>query len=169
MKECTLIKYSENPKEYMKQYYILHKELIKRRSMETYLRKKCTVEFRERRNEYNRQWKKNNAERFRNRVRKYYHMNRENFLGYMENRRARKISAGGKWTRKDIRDRYTAQNGRCLYCCKTVEINSFHTDHMIPLSKGGSNEVGNLAIACETCNVSKSTKSVMDYVLRLVS
>lgn len=34
----------------------------------------------------------------------------------------------------------------------------FHIDHVIPTSKGGSDELDNLALACVSCNLSKSDR-----------
>lgn len=44
--------------------------------------------------------------------------------------------------------------GRCVYCGEPLE-NGWHVDHMIPLAKGGSNELANLAPACGPCNEAK--------------
>lgn len=36
-------------------------------------------------------------------------------------------------------------------------------DHVHPLSKGGSNEIGNLTTACFRCNRSKNTKTLAEW------
>lgn len=35
---------------------------------------------------------------------------------------------------------------------------SFHIEHIIPRSKGGSSELGNLALACPSCNLHKADR-----------
>jgi hypothetical protein len=35
----------------------------------------------------------------------------------------------------------------------------FHIDHVLPTAKGGSDEEGNLQLACPSCNLSKSDRT----------
>lgn len=44
----------------------------------------------------------------------------------------------------------------CIYCGKPAE----HIDHVIPIARGGRHSVGNLAPACKSCNLHKSSKFV---------
>jgi 5-methylcytosine-specific restriction endonuclease McrA len=71
-------------------------------------------------------------------------------------RRARKLRAGGSFTSSDIEAIRTAQGNHCYLCGKTLK--KYHIDHFIPLSKGGTNDPGNLRLACPKCNQSKSDK-----------
>ena len=41
----------------------------------------------------------------------------------------------------------------CVYC--DAEGDDLHVDHIVPVSRGGSNHIENLAPACPRCNVSK--------------
>ena len=52
----------------------------------------------------------------------------------------------------------------CIYCLKPIEFRQDHLEHKIPLSRGGSNEYDNLAIACYKCNLSKSNKTEEEYI-----
>jgi 5-methylcytosine-specific restriction endonuclease McrA len=47
---------------------------------------------------------------------------------------------------------------RCYLCGKLIPMGKRHVDHIMPLSKGGEHRPSNLAIACVTCNKSKSAK-----------
>ena len=46
-------------------------------------------------------------------------------------------------------------DGRCAYCKSNKKL---EYDHIIPVSKGGSNTARNIQLLCERCNRSKSAK-----------
>lgn len=52
--------------------------------------------------------------------------------------------------------------GQCEYCCCPLDFSpeSFDLEHIVPLVKGGSNELGNLALSCGGCNARKYDKTV---------
>lgn len=45
----------------------------------------------------------------------------------------------------------------CRYCGS--KDGPFHIDHVMPWSRGGSNDAGNLVVACSTCNIEKSDRT----------
>src|SRR5438270_13853818 len=49
---------------------------------------------------------------------------------------------------------------RCQYCLmhQSLQGASFHVEHIIPRSKGGSSEMANLALACPSCNLHKADR-----------
>lgn len=67
-------------------------------------------------------------------------------------RKARVRGAEGHYKLADILRQHQEQNGLCV-CGKSLE--NFHIDHIIPISKGGSNWPWNLALLCPTCNRKK--------------
>lgn len=77
-------------------------------------------------------------------------------------RRARKTAAGGQHTAADIKALFAAQKGKCAYCGVSIKA-GWHVDHVVPLSKGGSNWPSNLALACQPCNLRKHSKHPIDF------
>lgn len=52
---------------------------------------------------------------------------------------------------------------RCVYCGSDGAGRSLHCDHVVPLCKGGSNELSNLVASCYVCNCSKSGKTLEEW------
>ena len=48
----------------------------------------------------------------------------------------------------------TRAKQKCEYCHSPQQyaISSFSIEHVMPLSKGGTSEIGNLALSCQQCN-----------------
>jgi 5-methylcytosine-specific restriction endonuclease McrA len=56
--------------------------------------------------------------------------------------------------------------GKCAQCKAdiTMELDADdHFDHMVPLSRGGCNDIVNLQLLCDQCNLKKSDKEVSIY------
>jgi hypothetical protein len=81
-------------------------------------------------------------------------------------RRTRKL-AGGHFTAADVRLQMETQKRRCWWCGGRIK-GTYHIDHRIPLSKGGSNDAGNICISCPTCNLTKSDKMPWEFNGRLL-
>ena len=82
------------------------------------------------------------------------------------NRRARKLNAKGTHTAEDIQRQYASQEGRCWWCGKSAG-DTYHADHLVPLSRGGSNAPENIVITCPSCNLSKHDKLPHEWCGRL--
>lgn len=52
--------------------------------------------------------------------------------------------------------------GRCQYCRmhQSLQGATFHIEHIIPRSQGGPSELGNLALACPSCNLHKADRTM---------
>jgi 5-methylcytosine-specific restriction protein A len=48
--------------------------------------------------------------------------------------------------------------GVCAYCNKELSFETFTIDHILPKSRGGTNEFSNLTVACKKCNQEKADK-----------
>lgn len=105
----------------------------------------------------NREWRSKNLERHRALCRDWARANPEAMRALVAKRRAAGLSAEGKYTASDIAAMRLAQDGKCN-CCRVSFGALFHVDHMVPLSRGGSNWPDNLQLLCIPCNLSKGDK-----------
>lgn len=55
------------------------------------------------------------------------------------------------------------QRGKCAACSCDIRKRS-DVDHIVPVSAGGSNELGNLQLLCQTCNRSKGAKDPISFM-----
>ena len=54
---------------------------------------------------------------------------------------------------------------KCIYCLVDVSEDSFVLDHIIPVSKGGTNRKFNLVTSCEGCNQRKQDEDAGQFLL----
>jgi hypothetical protein len=54
---------------------------------------------------------------------------------------------------------------KCIYCLVEVSEDSFVLDHIIPVSKGGTNRKSNLVTSCEGCNQRKQDEDAVQFLL----
>ena len=47
---------------------------------------------------------------------------------------------------------YRKSKGHCCLCGNFVDYDEFTVDHIVPLAKGGTNDINNLQCACKVCN-----------------
>lgn len=50
---------------------------------------------------------------------------------------------------------YQRDNGVCQICGEPVEFCEFHIDHIIPISRGGADEINNIQVSHRWCNIAK--------------
>ena len=107
--------------------------------------------------------------------------NKENYVPYIQ---TDKIKVYGKDNRHPVHGRmkvredlFNKQNGKCYICKRqmTLDLNEpdwrIHAtvDHMIPLSKGGSNELSNCALSCSLCNQLKADSLLTPELKRYIA
>lgn len=159
-------------------WYTRHCE--ERREYGRLLRDKYSAEFSERdrsyhrvhresRNESCRAWYAANRDYSLKRSQCYREANRDKFVAYASNRKARKLSAGGTYTGVDVLLQYDRQKGKCFWgvlvnpLCVVDLVLGYHVDHVVPLSLGGSNGPENIVLACPSCNMKKNASHPMDW------
>lgn len=124
---------------------------------------------------WKRQYRKDNAEREAVRARKYREANTgrivarqrqwqkanpHKFRAIIARRRARELGAPGTFTAATLAARWAMFGGRCWMCGEPATA----TDHVIPLSRGGTNWPANLRPACGSCNSAKGAKDWRAFV-----
>ena len=76
------------------------------------------------------------------------------------NRRARIAGNGGSFTSREWETLKVQYGFRCPSCGKKEPDIKLTVDHIIPLSRGGVNEIVNIQPLCGKCNCEKGTKSL---------
>lgn len=87
----------------------------------------------------------------------YYAAHKKESFANAHLRRARILKAKGSHTAADVTRQYETQRGLCAYCSCEVG-DTYHVDHVLALTRGGSNNPDNLVITCPSCNHSKWNK-----------
>lgn len=62
---------------------------------------------------------------------------------------------------------YERQNGKCIYCGEHRNISYMTVDHIIPLSRDGADDIGNMRCACKKCNGFKGNMLPIEFSERL--
>jgi 5-methylcytosine-specific restriction endonuclease McrA len=99
-------------------------------------------------------WRKANPERLRKYQRKYYWGNVKKKRAEGRLRQRGHISLS-QW--ETICDEY---GNKCNHCGMQSDYTLLTIDHVRPISKGGTNDIGNLQPLCITCNQSKGNRFV---------
>ena len=111
------------------------------------------------------------AERMR-KAHEWREANPEKFRAHMRttqrSRRAQKLGSSlpQRLTTKQFEALAAQQGGRCWWCGEWLG-ERWHVDHVVPLSKGGAHELGNLRAACVGCNCRKHAQDPLEFAGRL--
>jgi len=84
---------------------------------------------------------------------------REESMRRNQMRRRRKIKMGGHHSERDWIRLLNRYDGRCAYCGEPATAR----DHVFPLTRGGTDTIGNILPACTHCNVSKYNLFLVEW------
>lgn len=159
-------RFTENNPDYNKEYYSKNRQRVliygrkwkaknKQRMLETgYAWAKANPD---KRRAITRRYKIKNKKKIQSWAKEWERNNRDKRRALNHNYRARKKQADGTHTEQDLQEQYKRQGGKCYYCgCKLDD--NWHIEHVIPLSRGGSNDIANIVCSCPSCNQSKHNK-----------
>lgn len=83
-----------------------------------------------------------------------------------QNIRARRLSLEGRLTKEGWQAVLDAHDGKCALCGTDEHI---AIDHILPLSKGGTNTEDNVQPLCRSCNASKGNRTMEWAISRLAA
>jgi 5-methylcytosine-specific restriction endonuclease McrA len=116
--------------------------------------------------EKQRRWREQNPERYYEIHAAAKKRNKIALRAAAHRRRLQRDAAPGTYTAKEWQELKVQYDYRCLMCYRREPEIILTVDHIVPISKGGSNTIDNLQPLCKGCN---SRKHVAIVDLRLVS
>ena len=94
-------------------------------------------------------------------LRKWRKKNPDKAILQNQRRRARKRNAEGYFTLSEWQTLKAQYNWTCQICKKSEPEIKLTIDHIIPLSRGGSNNIENIQPLCKSCNSKKWIKIII--------
>lgn len=85
----------------------------------------------------------------------------DNANRYHHKRRALKAGSGGSHTRIEWQQRKELYGYKCVYCHKKTK--RLTKDHIVPISRGGTDNIYNIVPTCGKCNRRKWAKNLNEW------
>lgn len=117
-------------------------------------------EEKQRRYEVSRRWVLKNIERVRELKRNWKKRNPENKRAYKHRKRLRLIDS--PFPLQEWKELLEFFNGWCPYCGEAEQ--KLSVDHVVPVVKGGTNDISNLIPCCISCNTLKHTRLLEEWI-----
>jgi 5-methylcytosine-specific restriction endonuclease McrA len=163
IKEYIAIYRSENALkigEVVREYQAVHKDRLSEKRDEYYIVNKPSIL------EKMRAYHSENKDRIADQHKQYRSANKALIANHARRRRAKVKGAEGSHTADDVLKILESQRRRCATCNKKLSDSGkakYHIDHVMPLSKGGTNWPSNLQMLCPSCNLKKNDKDPLDW------
>lgn len=136
-------------------YYYADVEKSRQKGRESHARHRDLFNARQR------EQRAQNPQIHRNDVRRWQREHPELVKQAVARRQMRQKQAAAKGVKNPQKEKsrlYKSQRGNCYYCRKHLDPHEGEIDHVIPISRGGTNEPDNLVLACSLCNARKHNK-----------
>ncbi len=147
-----------------RKYYLANREAIRLHQKKYYDATKASLRYYEEHRELSliqqKQYYVTHKDERRNYNQQYYEDNQEYLLEYHHTRRAAYADATGTFTWMDFYEKCAIQEWKCTYCKQEKKL---EPDHIIPISRGGTNNLENITPACRECNSQKRAKTLEEY------
>lgn len=156
MKKLANKEWKQSPKgkEARQRHYQNNKEKVLEQTKNYYTLNK------EKMDEYRKSWIENNQDKKKQYSRNYAEAHPEMINLSSKRRRALQQEVVGTFTKDEWEDVLKKYDYQCLKCRKgNIKLT---IDHVVPLSRGGTNFITNIQPLCAPCNSSKGTKTI-DY------
>jgi 5-methylcytosine-specific restriction endonuclease McrA len=108
-------------------------------------------------------WKKANPGKVRAALSAWRKAHPERVRVHGSTKAAKRRGAEGRHTAEEIRKLLAYQKCLCAVCKGSIEA-GYHKDHIVPLSRGGSNFIRNIQLLCPTCNKKKGAKNPIKFM-----
>ena len=109
--------------------------------------------------DYDRHWRAENKDKKCANQRTYRQRHPEKIRVFNAVYATKKTLAGGHFTEQQWLSLCRKYEHRCLHCNRRRKLTP---DHVLPVSKGGTSNIGNIQPLCQPCNSSKNNKTI-DY------
>lgn len=112
--------------------------------------------------EYRKAYYETNAEKIKRTSLDWKIANKSQASAQTAKHRALKVKAGGAYSGAEFEALKLVTGNVCLCCGISSDEVTLAADHVIPLSRGGANDISNIQPLCQSCNSSKGTRAT-DY------
>ena len=133
--------------------YVANRDLKRQREQQRYAKNPAPTRARAR------AWARANPQRINERNRAWRIAHPDLARAHTQATKARRRSAEGSFTAAEWRAMCDRYGNVCLACGASGKLSA---DHIVPLSRGGSNTIENIQPLCLACNLRKATQ-IIDY------